>query len=184
MNLGNIVVLFFVFVCICAIAAYLFCNLKKFLIDKGITTFVMLNHLVLLGGIGAYMALYHWEIFWLWKGFLAVLLFDVILGFIMLVRNYVSEHYYDSLDIQDGVLKKVYGSEYLRILKLPKECVKIDDNAFVDLKELEEIYFGKNVEFVSEKTLENHYTLHTLHFANPETKYEDSLKDKYKIKQK
>ena len=182
MNLGNIIVLFFVFVCVCAMAAYLFCNFKKFLIDKGITTFVMLNHLVLLGGIGAYMALYHWEIFWLWKGFLAVLLFDVVLGFILLVRNYVSEHYYDSLDIEDGVLRKVYGSEYLRILKLPKECVKIDDNAFANLNELEEIYFGKNVEFVSEKMLENHYTLHTLHFANPNTKYDDSLKNKYKIK--
>ena len=115
---------------------------------------------------------------------LAILIFDVILTFMMIVRIYISDHYYDSLEIQDGVLKKVHASQYLKVLKLPSNCVSIDNEAFSNLPELETIYFGKNVGEISEDVLDGHYVLHTLHFASPNTKYSETIKEKYHIKQK
>ena len=184
MDFGNIIVLAFVITCIVGVVSFLLLNIKYLFMQKSSTLFVILNHLVLFCGIGIYAALYRWNIFWLWKSILAVLVFDIILTFMMLVRYYISEHYYDSLDIQDGILKKVYASQYLKILKLPKNCVTIEKEALSDLPELEIIYFGKNVEKVSADLLEAHPILHTLHFANPETKYDEEIKEKYTIKQK
>lgn len=184
MDFGNILVVSFAIMCIVAIFAFWGENADKLFAEKSATRFVFLNQIVLLCGVGAYAALYYWNIFWLWKCLLAVVVFDVIITFILFIRVYVSDHYYDSLDIQDGILKKVNGSQYLRILKLPKDCVKIENDAFADLPELEEIYFGKNVESISDELLEHHHLIHTLHFKNSNTTYSDALKEKYTIKQK
>lgn len=184
MNIGNTcVTILFITILLFAIG-YFVINREELFIKRSTTYFVLLNQLNLFLGALLCAGVYHWDISWGWKLFSCIFIFDIMFFGMLFIKGYLPDFCYDELEIENGILKKVHASQSLRILKLPKECVQIADNAFDDLPELEEIYFGKNIKEVSIELLDKHYVLHTLHFANSKTKCDDIIKTKYTIKRK